>query len=85
MEAFRAPNFHANILTVGLLTPFFNTLFTEYLPSRENVSTYVIYRRRSTTIIRIVEKSADGLYRFPVQENKFAHSAIEFQKSSSAG
>ena len=63
VEAYHTPYFQANILSVGLLTRRFNTLFTMDPPARNFISTCIITQRNTNKIVEMVEIGDDGLYR----------------------
>jgi len=63
MEAYHAPHFQSNILSVGLLTSHYNILFTMEPPSRNGLSSCIFSQRSSNKIIKVIEIGNDGLYR----------------------
>jgi len=73
IEAYHAPEFSTNILSVGKLSEFFTVMFTSDPPAIAGVPTCIIYRRGSTSIVYQTQVE-DGLFTLNDSDNSSASS-----------
>lgn len=78
VEAFHAPKLTTNILSVGQLSNSYNVLFTKDPPTRNCVSSCIMWRRNSTDVVLNNEIDEDGLYRMQIE--KHCERSIDFAK-----
>ena len=81
-EAYHAPYFQANILSVGLLTQSFKMIFIMDPQARNSIITCVLTQRNTNKIVEMVEIGDDGLYGLDLPASGAQDSQC-FQPSSS--
>lgn len=81
ITAYHAPHFQTNIVSVGMLTDMLNVSFSKDPPARNNVSTCLVYKRRSAKPCNMIEINSDGLYRILNEKGFSAQGVVEVARS----